>query len=753
MPVKTRSQSRKNLFGDSSSSSPPSSAEEEEEEEVEDEFDTDFDEEFEVDETIMKNPRLRPKVDKVVDYILQNTPSMEEILRTPMRLKNRAKIFELFLIYEQTLPMTEERMVLRTQLERCLTMFKQDYKQFVKHKKQILLLEKDAKNYSEYGKLQEAILNLNTNTETKLLLYRKFAELRENPEGDNKLKTWLKDALRLPYDNVVVFPQNSESMQTKLIETKKILDSELYGMEKVKEQLLLFLHTKMLNPESKGACLGLIGPPGVGKCLDPFTPVMLYSGEIVFAKDICVGHMLMGDDGSPRRVLTTTSGTEDMYCIRQSEGHDYRVNASHILTVYNREYQSIEDVLLHQYLAHPDRYWGVRRTGLSMPTGQICPFDPYQMGCVYADPSVNASNNKECLHWLTRGNLTTSLCLHLSRQDRMQFLQGFVDTAGKRVGDATTYHVPYQSRETTDMIEFLARSLGFRMGQDEVDLQLPVGEFAFYPIHVEYSHTGSYYGFTLDGNGRFLLGDFTVTHNTSIAKCLARAMQLPFEQISFGGATNSDFIKGHDYTYVGSRPGEIVRCISRMKYKNGILFFDEYEKVSKNQDIVAALLHITDFSQNHEFRDNYLSDIPIDLSSVWFIYSMNEMPEDNALKDRIFPIEIEGYSEKEKIEIMRRYLVPKYLKNLNLQPGDVIIPEKIAAWLVQKCPDHSKGIREIERLIKDMLTKLSFIVSNDIEASFRCRKVSFPVVLDEDIVERLTRDTFLRKKTNMSMYI
>lgn len=743
MPVRTRSQCR-NPFQDSSSSC---SLTEEEEEELETDVE---EEEFQVDPSIMKNPRLKPKVERVIHYILENTPTMEEILRTPMRLKNRAKIFELFLIYEQTLPMTEERMVLRTQLEKCLTLFKQDYRQFVKHKTQILLLEKDAKNYSEYGKLQEAILNLNTTTEIKLLLYRKFTELRENiAEGDNKLKTWLKEALRLPYDNLVTFPQNSESMQIKLLETKKILDEELYGMAKVKEQLLLFLHTKILNPESKGACLGLIGPPGVGKCLDPFTPVLLYNGRVVFAKEIRTGDLLMGDDGTMRRVLSTTTGTESMFWVRQSEGDDYRVNYSHILTLYNTITQCIEDVTLAEYKRSPEVYLGVRRALLQTPITQVLPFDAYVVGSVYAKPYKVV--DEDCLMWVTRGNLTYSLCLHMSIEDRMQFLMGYLETVGA-VQKGSIYEMPYQCRETTEFIQFMAQSVGFRVKDKILDMNLPKESFLYYPITLEYSHVDTYYGFTLDGNGRFLLGDFTVTHNTSIAKCLARAMQLPFEQISFGGATNSDFIKGHDYTYVGSRPGEIVRCLSRMKYKNGILFFDEYEKVSKNQDIVAALLHITDFSQNHEFRDNYLCDIPIDLSSIWFIYSMNEMPEDNALKDRIFPIEIEGYTEKEKVEILRLYLVPKYLKNLNLSATDVVIPEKVAAWLVNR-GDQSKGIREIERLVKDMLTKLSFIASNDIPMSFRMRKVSFPLTLDQEMAEVLTRDTFMKKKTNMCMYI
>ena len=76
-------------------------------------------------------------------------------------------------------------------------------------------------------------------------------------------------------------------------------------------------------------------------------------------------------------------------------------------------------------------------------------------------------------------------------------------------------------------------------------------------------------------------------------------MEWPFEQISFGGANSADFLKGHDYTYIGSKPGEIVRCLQRMKYKNGILFFDEYEKVSEKTDIASCLLHITDFQQNY----------------------------------------------------------------------------------------------------------------------------------------------------------
>ena len=113
---------------------------------------------------------------------------------------------------------------------------------------------------------------------------------------------------------------------------------------------------------------------------------------------------------------------------------------------------------------------------------------------------------------------------------------------------------------------------------------------------------------------------------TTIARLLASVMDTPFSQMSFGGVRDADFLKGHDFCYVGSRPGEIVRCISAMKYKNGILFMDEFEKIADNKAITSCLLHIVDPQQNHEFRDSYLRELKIDLSHLWFIYSMNGEP-------------------------------------------------------------------------------------------------------------------------------
>ena len=191
------------------------------------------------------------------------------------------------------------------------------------------------------------------------------------------------------------------------------------------------------------------------------------------------------------------------------------------------------------------------------------------------------------------------------------------------------------------------------------------------------------------------------TGKTRIARLMAELLDFPFEQISLGGITSPDMLKGHAYTYIGAQPGEIVKCLKRMKYKNGILFMDEYEKVSTEKNLCASLLHITDPSQNMEFRDNYLSDIIIDLSSIWFIYSMNSLPEDTALRDRIYAIYVPGYNLEDKICITNNYLLPKALENIHKDKKSIIFVNKNTCQkfikLYEDCKNPPGGVRHLEK--------------------------------------------------------
>ena len=480
------------------------------------------DEEFEPEEEylewvpkkIKKNPKQLHKVKGWILDIEDKTVTVEKLLSSKIRKKYKSEIFEWIMIYENSMPLSEERKALRKQIHDTLETYKKEYTDYKLHKKEIKKFEKQTKDFNELYDIQYKILRLETQQSNKEAIYRKYMELMDKSEEMNeeyyKLKSWIHMALQMPFDRIKHFPSYI-SISEYLIKVKQVFDQELYGMEKVKEQLLLFIHGKLVNPDIKGCCLGLVGEPGVGK--------------------------------------------------------------------------------------------------------------------------------------------------------------------------------------------------------------------------------------------------------TSIARCLATVMDFPFEQITFGGVNSAEFIRGFDYTYVGSRPGEISRCLTRMKYKNGILFFDEYEKISQNKDITACLLHITDFTQNNSFRDNYLHDLTIDLSSLWFIYSMNTLPQDEALKDRMFVIKVDGYNEAERVRILCDYLLPKHLKNLNLKPTDIVINDEISKYFIRKVCPTEKGIRTMEKYLKDLLSKTSFLVTNQqtLKCSFslpsKYYPLQFPVTITQDMIDILLKDALPASLSHLHMYL
>jgi ATP-dependent Lon protease len=249
---------------------------------------------------------------------------------------------------------------------------------------------------------------------------------------------------------------------------------------------------------------------------------------------------------------------------------------------------------------------------------------------------------------------------------------------------------------------------------------------------------GNYCGFTITDNERFLLEDWTVTHNTAIAKTLSKCLDLPFSQVSFGGVTTPEFLLGHDYTYIGSRPGEITRCLSRMGTKNGILFFDEFDKASDRKEIMSTLLHITDFSQNNEFRDNYFPEFCQDLSTIWFIYSMNELPKDPAMLDRLDIIKVDGYTFLEKKIIAKEYIFPKFANELYLQ-GKFTIEENALNKLVGM--DNSEGVRKLERSINLLMEKIYFFIHNDANYQYEwfTKMKRDHVVINEELIDLILK--------------
>ena len=233
---------------------------------------------------------------------------------------------------------------------------------------------------------------------------------------------------------------------------------------------------------------------------------------------------------------------------------------------------------------------------------------------------------------------------------------------------------------------------------------------------------------------------------TAISKALSECLNLPFAQLSFGGVTNAEFLMGHDYTYVGSRPGEITRCLIRMGTKNGILFFDEFDKASDKKDIMSTLLHITDFSQNNEFRDNYFPELTQDLSRIWFIYSMNELPSDPAMLDRLEVIRVDEYTSEDRRLIAKNYLFPKYVKELSMSEKILLTDDGIKKIVdIASNYQDKKGVRDLERSINLIIEKIYFFICNqDVNYDYpwykkirECTDNENRVVITSTLVEKI----------------
>jgi ATP-dependent Lon protease len=222
---------------------------------------------------------------------------------------------------------------------------------------------------------------------------------------------------------------------------------------------------------------------------------------------------------------------------------------------------------------------------------------------------------------------------------------------------------------------------------------------------------------------------------TSLGQSIARALGRKFERLSLGGMHDEAELRGHRRTYIGAMPGRIIQAIRRAGANNPVLMLDEVDKLGRDfrGDPAAALLEVLDPEQNRAFRDNYL-DLAFDLSKVFFITTANTLDTiPRPLLDRMELLRLTGYSEEEKSEIARRYLIPRQLKEAGLTAEQCRLPDETLRQVISRYTREA-GVRQLERAIGRLARKVAL--------RFAEGKTEPVTVQAEDLVEMLGVERF-----------
>jgi ATP-dependent Lon protease len=210
------------------------------------------------------------------------------------------------------------------------------------------------------------------------------------------------------------------------------------------------------------------------------------------------------------------------------------------------------------------------------------------------------------------------------------------------------------------------------------------------------------------GTAIALKGPMGTGKTTLIKHGISKILNRPFAFITLGGASDGNYLSGHSFTYEGSMYGKMIDILIQTKCNNPVIFFDELDKISQNgrgDEVTGILTHLTDTTQNSQFHDNYFSEIDFDMSKCLFMFSYNDESNVNRiLRDRMYVIEVDGYTKKEKIRIALDYLLPEIFKEFNMPKKH--FTEEVVEYIIDHI-EKEEGVRCLKRSLETICSKMN----------------------------------------------
>ena len=354
------------------------------------------------------------------------------------------------------------------------------------------------------------------------------------------------------------------------------------------------------------------------------------------------------------------------------------------------------------------------------------------------------------------------------RVNQLKLLAGLLDSDGYL--DDNCYEITQKNKKLADDIVYLCRSLGFlttiRSTQkgcmykgekrvetyykvfisgnalDEIPTLVPrkkahirnqVKDPLVTGIKVESAGRDNYYGFTLDGNHKFLLGSFTVTHNTlMVQEGVSRVLKRPFVYIPLGGCGDISYLQGFSYCWEGSHHGKILDSLMKAKVMDPVFYFDELDKISegwRGWEVVNALIQLIDVEQNKKYEDRYFSGIDLDISRATFIFSYNDRSKVNyILRDRITEIKIDGYKNPEKLTIAQKYILPKIYKDVGIKEGEIVFENGLLEYIIDNYTNEG-GVRKFKEKLYEVIREINLrVISGK-------HNYKFPLIITKKMVK------------------